>query len=200
MHDLLNALHTGWEAFWAIPHIRIYLIVGWLAYLIWLGGWIILQKRDPVATISWLLSLALLPYIGFLIYYLFGPQKIARHRLRRARRRVDLGGIDDESRNPEYAETQRAVLATTGFPPSSATRLELLIDGSHKYPRLLQDIAAATREIHVEYYIYDPDRHGGARCPGRSSAARRQGAHVAGCDGLEEILAPVLSTFVGCRR
>ncbi len=173
MQDLLNAIHAGWEAFWALPHIKTWLILGWLTYLVWLGGWIILQKREPAATLSWLLSLALLPYIGFLIYYLFGPQKIERHRLRRARRRVDLGGIDDESRNPEYAEMQRMVLATTGFPPSSATRMELLVDGSQKYPRLLEDIAAATREVHVEYYIYEPDQTGTALRDALVVAAKR---------------------------
>ena len=40
---------------------------GWLLYVVWLGGWIVLQKREPVATLSWLLGLALLPYVGFLI-------------------------------------------------------------------------------------------------------------------------------------
>lgn len=75
LQDLLNAIHAGWDAFWAIPHIRVWLIVGWLTYLVWLGGWIVLQKREPAATLSWLMSLAFLPYLGFLIYYLLGPQK-----------------------------------------------------------------------------------------------------------------------------
>ena len=45
----------------------------WIAYLLLLGGWIVLQKRSPVATLGWLLALGALPYIGFFIYYLFGP-------------------------------------------------------------------------------------------------------------------------------
>ncbi|MBE2210854.1 MAG: cardiolipin synthase [Xanthomonadaceae bacterium] len=173
MQDLLNAIHAGWDAFWAIPHIKTWLLVGWLAYLLWLSGWIVLQKREPAATLSWLMCLAFLPYLGFLIYYLLGPQKIERHRLRRARRRVALGALDDESRNPEFAEMQRMVRATTGFPPASATRIELLVDGSRKYPRLLEDIAAATREIHVEYYIYEPDQNGTRLRDALVDAARR---------------------------
>ncbi|MGY0505841.1 cardiolipin synthase [Luteimonas sp. e5] len=157
---ILNAVSEGWQALWNIPYITTWLTVGWVAYLIGLGMWIVLQKREPAATLSWLLSLALLPYLGFLIYYLFGPQKIERHRLRRARRRVALDALDAHSERPEYAELQRMVAACAGFPPSSATRLELLVDGGGKYPRLLADIAAARHAVHLEYYIYNPDRTG----------------------------------------
>lgn len=173
LQDLLNALAGGWHAFWSIPHIKTWLTVFWLGYLAWLGSWIVLQKREPAATLSWLMSLALLPYLGFVIYYLFGPQKIERHRLRRANRRVALAELDAESGNPEYAELQRMVTATTGFPPSSATRIDLLLDGGRKYPRLLDDIAAAEREIHAEYYIYEPDGSGGAMRDALLAAAKR---------------------------
>ena len=74
--DSLTAL---WQDLVAIPHIGFYLTAGWAIYLVWLSTWIVLQKREPVATLSWLFSLALLPYIGFLIYFFFGPQRIHRH-------------------------------------------------------------------------------------------------------------------------
>lgn len=177
MQEILNPVIGVWDPFWSIPHIKTWLTVAWLAYLLWLGGWILLQKREPAATLAWLMCLAFLPYIGFFIYYLFGPQKIERHRLRRARRRVAMAGLEAESDNPEYAELQRMVLGTTGFPPSSATRVELLVDGGHKYPRLLEDIAAAEREVHAEYYIFDPDENGTAVRDALVTAARR-GAKV----------------------
>ena len=40
----------------------------WTAYMAVLSVWIVLQKRGPVSTMSWVLSLALLPLVGFLIY------------------------------------------------------------------------------------------------------------------------------------
>ena len=72
---MLDALRDLWTALLAVPHLKLYLALGWAVYLLWLGSWIVLQKREPVATLSWLISLALLPYVGFLIYYLFGPQR-----------------------------------------------------------------------------------------------------------------------------
>ena len=34
---MLEWLHTSWTLFWAIPHIRLYLTLGWIVYLIGLG-------------------------------------------------------------------------------------------------------------------------------------------------------------------
>jgi cardiolipin synthase len=152
---------NAWDALWAIPHIRLYLTAGWILYLVGLGSWIVLQKREPAATLSWLISLAALPYLGFIIYYIFGPQKIVRHRARRRRHHVDLprdaGDAADES-----IELSTLAHATTGLPPTTAQAVRVLVDGGAKYPALLEDIAAARSHVHLEYYIYEPDRSGTA--------------------------------------
>ena len=80
---MLETIGNLWDALWSIPHLKLYLTLAWLFYLLLLCGWIVLQKREPVATLSWLLSLAMLPYLGYVIYFLLGPQKITRQRLRR---------------------------------------------------------------------------------------------------------------------
>ena len=93
---MIDVLHDSWSALWQFPHVGLYVGLGWLLYLVGLGGWIVLQKREPAATMSWLLGLALLPLAGFLIYHVFGPQRIHRHRLRRARSRARLPAPDGE--------------------------------------------------------------------------------------------------------
>ncbi|KWS05425.1 Cardiolipin synthetase [Lysobacter capsici AZ78] len=152
-----------WQTLVSIPYLGVYLTAGWAFYLVWLGLWIVLQKREPVATISWLISLAALPYLGFLIYYFFGPQRIHRQRMRRVRARAALPppppGLTP---SPEAIELARLGQATTGLPPTTATQARLLIDGGAKYAALLADIAQARERIHLEYYIYQPDRTGTA--------------------------------------
>ncbi len=134
---------------------------GWAAYLILLGGWILLQKREPVATLSWLLGLAVLPYVGFLIYHVFGPQKIKRQRLRRSRSRSMLPDTETDA-DDEAAEIARMVRAATRMPLSSATDVRLLVDGDAKFASLLKAIGHARHHIHLEYYIWHPDRSGTA--------------------------------------
>ena len=84
MPDVLHAIR---DAASTLPHLAGWITLAWLLYLVPLCTWIILQKREPVATLSWLLSLALLPYVGYLVYFLLGPQRIKRHQLRRTRAR-----------------------------------------------------------------------------------------------------------------
>ena len=53
-----------------------------------LSVWIVMQKRSPVSTMSWILSLALLPFAGFVIYYFLGPQRLKKQRIKRLRSRA----------------------------------------------------------------------------------------------------------------
>lgn len=158
---MFEAVQVAWSSLLDIPHLRLYLVLGWLGYLIWLGLWIVLQKREPVATLSWLISLAALPYVGFLIYYFFGPQRIRRHRMRRGRARAGLPPAPEGFHpSADAIELARLGQATTGLPPLTATTAELLIDGAAKYTALLAAIAGAREHIHLEYYIFLPDRTG----------------------------------------
>lgn len=159
---MFDALHDLWNALLAIPHIGLYLTLGWALYLFWLGGWIVLQKREPAATLGWLMGLALLPYLGFVVYYWLGPQRIHRHRLRRARSRA--AGLAATALPPDDTARELARLgqATTGLAPATADSVRLLVDGAAKYTALLADVAAARRAIDLEYYIYLPDRTGTA--------------------------------------
>ena len=158
---MIDLVHQAWDALWAIPHIRLYLSLGWIAYLVGLGVWIVLQKREPVATLSWLLGLAALPYVGLVVYQLFGPLRIRRHRLRRARARVQAGEVPTLD-DPDARELARLGMATTGLPPSTARRVDLLVDGAATYDALLEAVRGARDHVHLEYYIYHPDQSGTA--------------------------------------
>jgi cardiolipin synthase len=141
------------------------LLVGvWIAYLGVLAGWIVLQKREPIATLSWIMSLALLPVLGLLIYHFLGPQRIRRQRLRRSRARASL---DDTlpsglTASQDCTTVARLGQSSTGFAPSSATRADLLSGGGATLDALLEAIAGASHHVHVEYYIFEPDHTGTA--------------------------------------
>ncbi len=171
---MLDALQDLWHWFVAIPHLGVYLGVVWIAYVIGLGGWIVLQKRPPVGTLSWLFGLAAIPVLGVAIYIVFGPQRIRRHRLRRRRSRVSLSNEQVEAAGE--AELATLAQATSGLPASTCTDVRLLVDGGATYDALLEAIASAREHVHLEYYIYAADRTGTAL---RDALAERARAGVA---------------------
>ncbi len=141
--------------------------IGWLVYIIALAVWIIVQKRPPLSTLSWILSLAALPVLGFLIYFYLGPQKIKRQRMRRQRVRTLHGeqapSVEDteDAGLPQRKQTLgRLLRAATGSPVSNATDAQLLTGGEATFSALHTAIDAAQKHVHAAYYVFDPDRVG----------------------------------------
>jgi cardiolipin synthase len=156
-----EALVSAWDAIAALEHPGWWLSAAWGLNLVLLAGWIVLQKREPVATLSWVLSLAALPVIGFFIYYFLGPLRIRRQRLRRARARAALHGcVPPADDHGDSADLARLAQATTGFPPTRSSAIRLLVGGAHTFDALLLAIEAAEHHVHLEYYIFEPDRTG----------------------------------------
>ena len=158
---MFETLQSAWHDFWSIPHLRLYLTLAWILYLVPLCGWIVLQKREPAATISWVLSLALLPYLGYLIYFLLGPQKIKRQRMRRHVSRSGMVAYAaDSGLGPDSTELGVLARAITGLPATATNSARLLVDGAATYDAIIGAIGQARDHVHLEYYIYEPDQTG----------------------------------------
>jgi cardiolipin synthase len=146
------------------------LSLAWSGYIAVLSVWIVMQKRAPVSTMSWILSLALLPFAGFVIYYFLGPQRLRKQRIKRLRSRAgasaqaDLARLRDAAQNAPPALQQMARLGTAacGLPVSSATGVELLSGGARTFDAIFEAVRAARNHIHLEYYIFEPDQIGTA--------------------------------------
>lgn len=145
-----------------------WLSLGWLLYLVSLAVWIVLQKRSPLSTWAWILSLAALPLIGFVIYFYLGPTRIRRTRLKRQRlralHRVRASGDAELAAGLPRRKRGLSDLVdkATGAPVSSLSDAQLLVGGEAKYEALFAAVRAAKRHVHLEYYIYEPDQIGRA--------------------------------------
>lgn len=140
----------------------------WTLYVIFVGVWIVLQRRAPVATLSWLLSMAVLPVVGIGVYYFLGPRRLKRQRLRRlhSRRRSGVRGSVARLKEkvPEAPERLQQVVklitAATAFPLSTADKVELLVGGAATFDSIMEAVRQAKDHIHLEYYIFEPDQTG----------------------------------------
>lgn len=140
--------------------------LAWALHIVVLAIWIVMQKREPVATISWVLGLALLPILGFVVYHFLGPQQIRRERLKRMRSRAALADDRKQLQAPaagsDLGQLSSLAAQSTGFEASSCTQLKLLLGGEEAFGALLAAIPSARRHIHLEYYIFEPDHTGTA--------------------------------------
>ncbi len=146
------------------------LSLAWTGYIAVLSIWIVMQKRGPASTMSWILSLALLPIAGFVVYYFLGPQRLKTVRLKRMRSRgnahasADLARLRDraESAPPSLRHLAELSAKACGMPVSSAIGIELLSGGAQTFDDIFRAIREARDHVHLEYYIYEPDRIGTA--------------------------------------
>jgi cardiolipin synthase A/B len=141
-----------------------------LLYVVILATWILFEKRSPVATLAWILALVALPVVGFVIYFLLGPRRIKRKRLRhrRARGRVAaeradaLFGTSTEraAEDPRVAQLVRLATSTGEPPDDRCEEVVVFHDARATYDAIEDAIRAAKHHVHVEYYILDPRRSG----------------------------------------
>ena len=138
-----------------------------LIYVVGLATWILFEKRSPVATLAWILSLVALPYVGFVLFFFFGPRRIVRKRLKHKRAR---GKFAAQNLPPWVAPAVEAdervqqlvqLGVKSGEPPADAcTEARILHSAEVTYDTILDAIATAKHHIHVAYYIFDARRSG----------------------------------------
>ena len=149
-------------------HVIALLSLAWLAWIILTAVTLVLERRSPTATLAWLLALLFLPYIGFVVYFLFGPRRLKRRRLRysRARTRLIQSTHPHLRQDPtplrpdaEPLDQQLAVMLKRlgQGTPMQADSVTLLETGDACFEAIEAAIRTATHHIHLEYYIWQPD-------------------------------------------
>ncbi len=135
---------------------------------------IISEDRDPSTTLAWLLVLFAVPFLGLVIYFLFGrnwpaimqksPRTIAVREARDRFMPARYGPCSGETADflASVAGTYEGRIAEliaskTGAPPLPARTCEVYGDGAEYFDVLIADLASAKRFIHMNYFIWEHD-------------------------------------------
>ncbi|MCA9108652.1 MAG: cardiolipin synthase [Planctomycetaceae bacterium] len=146
------------------------LVVGYLVTLL-LIRWVILsRRRQPAATIAWILAIVMLPYVGGMLYLVFGINRVDRRA-----RKIEAASRDIHEHLPELdryrLEAERNLndqqirlmkLASEGCHtiPTDGNQIRLLIDTNVTFRRIEEAVMAAEESLHLEYYIWRADKSG----------------------------------------
>ncbi len=148
----------------------------WLSILGYGLTWLLLpvvllvKKRQPVSSVAWMLAILFLPVAGALLFLAFGINRVERRRssmrqlaLQCAELRPEpaefVWQVSDDAR-PETRCLARLAERITGWQPTRGNQIELLTDTNRTLGLIEQAIRDARQSIHLEYYIWQPDKTG----------------------------------------
>jgi cardiolipin synthase len=141
------------------------------------------QRRSPAAARAWLLFVFVLPWPGLLLYLTLGRPRLSHRRAERdemvgeflqAEGRVRLARYAAGPEIPPQYDQAAALAQNLGRSPIvSGNRVEFLADYDGSIERLVADMDAATRHVHLLYYIFADDRTGSRVIDALARAAAR---------------------------
>jgi cardiolipin synthase len=136
---------------------------------------IVLDRRESGATLAWILFIAIVPYLGALLFFLVGQTRVRRRSRKRQRSRaavqrsmdqltVGYPGCDLEQPPAEMSEAaqdiSRLAAAVTDTPLIGGNAVEVFIDANQAYDSMEQAIRSAEHHVLLQSYIYRADEAG----------------------------------------
>lgn len=151
-----------------------------LALAVWVSIHALLNKREVGSTLGWIGLVWLAPFIGGLLYFVLGINRVRRRaqRLqRRARARVRNEVLAGSERDDDLIPLQRSIARITRRPLEAGNEVLTYQDGDQAYPVMLEAIEGATQSVGLSSYIFRKDRSG-AQFIAALTAAKLRGVEV----------------------
>ncbi len=154
-------------------HMGVQTIVGtilFLSYCVTILGLVLvimMENRNPLKTIPWVIVLLLLPGLGLLFYFLFGQDNrkqriISRRTYKRIMKRPHGISLrkDTHPVPDQYRPLTHLLGVSNEFSLLYGSEIAVYTNGNDKFNALLEAIEQATHHIHLEYYIFCNDEIG----------------------------------------
>lgn len=140
-----------------------------------LALFILLKNKNPIRTLSYLFILAVLPFLGLLVYYLFGQdyrkskifekkKVLDDRRIQEFRDEFSLDDLGKKAFEEKYgnknAKIRRLLQNNQRSILTYDNEVVLLRNGEEKFPKLWKDLETAEKHIHLEYFSIKDDALG----------------------------------------
>lgn len=127
---------------------------------------VMLTRHPPGSSFAWILITAVLPYLGFILYLMFGERPIGQIRANRHKKMFERWGLRTRHKLtptgplPAHLARHRTLihLATrmACLPVTFGSKLKLLSTTEEMFSSILSDIRQAKKSIDMEFYIWAP--------------------------------------------
>jgi cardiolipin synthase len=115
------------------------------------------EKKAPANTVSWLLIIILVPYVGVPLYLIFGGRKLQRLAKRKARLIASLPDLLATHAARDGGPVAHTASSSGACPPVTGNRICCLTTGEEEFAELERRIRAARHSIHIATFILARD-------------------------------------------
>ena len=151
---------AGQIATWMFNFLYLAVVIGTIVV-------IVLDNRNPVKTLAWILVLAFLPIVGLIFYFFFGRSRrheriISKKSYGRLLKKPMGEYLAQESSTlpPAYGRLSSLFRNINQAFPFEGNHVEIYTSGESMLQALLRELRKAKKHIHMEFYIFEDDAVG----------------------------------------
>lgn len=149
--------------------IAVLTFLGYVLTLALLPTVLLTPKRQPVSTVAWMMAIITMPFLGAFLFIVFGINRVERRVQGRresirgsSRTAPEIAGhlVAPERLNPLQLDLLHVAERIAKTRATVDNRVQILTDAKKTFDEIKSAIAGARQSIHLEYYIWQPDRLG----------------------------------------
>ena len=129
---------------------------------------ILLENRNPVKTLTWIMVLIMIPLLGIAVYLMLGRsfrrQKIiSRNSIREISKdnySFPLSNLEETGLSPDQIKMVRLLHNNSQSHLYADTEFKIYTDGASAFKSLFHELEKAKEHIHIEFFIIENDELG----------------------------------------
>lgn len=147
--------------------IAIILVVFYFYMIISTISVLLLENRNSVRSLSWIIVLVLLPVVGVILYLLIGQnyrkqkiisKKSIRHNTKYPKVELHPENFHEFISHPQHLNLVNLLHKNSDADAYAFNKIELLVDGEATFTAMFDAIEKAKAHIHIEFFIFGDDR------------------------------------------
>ncbi|MDX9749198.1 MAG: cardiolipin synthase [Paludibacter sp.] len=149
------------------PILFISLLVVYLYTVVSSISVILLENRNSVRSLSWIMVLVFLPFIGVFLYLVIGQnyrkqkiisKKSVRHNTPAPATELHPEDYSDFVTHSNHLNLIRLLHKNSDAAAYAYNKIEVLSDGTNTFRAMFEAMEAAKSHIHIEFFIFEDDR------------------------------------------
>ncbi|OJV37495.1 MAG: cardiolipin synthase [Bacteroidales bacterium 36-12] len=127
---------------------------------------LLLENRNPIRSLSWILVLVFLPVIGIVLYLLIGQnyrkqkiisKKSVKHATKLPYKEIKPDTFPELVTNHNHLNLINLLYNNSDASVYTYNKIEVLTDGEETFTAMFEAIEKAKNHIHIEFFIFEDD-------------------------------------------